>query len=48
MLGTIEAPRNVYIDGLDGDDPLEWNAFADPSAVSAVLATDIPIDLVPL
>ncbi len=48
MLGTIEAPGNVYVDGLDGDDPLEWNAYADPSAIEAVFATDVPIDLIPL
>jgi len=48
MLGTIDAPGNVYVNGLDGDDPLEWNAYADPSAVSAVLDSDVPISLVPL
>jgi inosine-uridine nucleoside N-ribohydrolase len=48
MLGTVDAPGNVYVDGFDGDDPLEWNAFADPSAVEAVFATDVPIDLIPL
>jgi inosine-uridine nucleoside N-ribohydrolase len=48
MLGTVAAPGNVYTDTLDGDDPLEWNAYADPSAVEAVFATDVPIDLVPL
>jgi inosine-uridine nucleoside N-ribohydrolase len=48
MLGTVAAPGNVYVDGLDGDDPLEWTAFADPSAVAAVFATDVPIDLIPL
>lgn len=48
MLGTVTAPGNVYVDGFDGDDPLEWNAFADPSAIEAVFATDVPIDLVPL
>jgi inosine-uridine nucleoside N-ribohydrolase len=48
MLGTIDEPGNVYVDGLDGDDPLEWNAFADPSAVTAVFATDVPVDLIPL
>jgi len=36
------------VDGLDGGDPLEWNAFADPSAVTAVFDSDVPIDLVPL
>lgn len=48
MLGTIAAPGNVFVDGHDGADPLEWNAFADPSAVEAVLATGIPVTLVPL
>lgn len=48
MLGTVDAPGNVYTETLDGDDPLEWNAYADPSAVAAVFATDVPIDLVPL
>ena len=48
MLGTIDAPGNVFLGGHDGSDPLEWNAFADPSAVQAVFATDVPIDLIPL
>jgi inosine-uridine nucleoside N-ribohydrolase len=48
MLGTVEAPGNVYVDGLTGEDPLEWNAYADPSAVQAVFATDVPISIVPL
>gem|GEM_PF-1234274 len=48
MLGTVAAPGNVYTDTLDGDDPLEWNAYADPSAIEAVFATDVPIDLIPL
>ncbi len=34
MLGTIDAPGNVYIDGLSGGG-VEWNAFADPSAVES-------------
>jgi hypothetical protein len=48
MLGTVTAPGNVFFDEHDGTDPLEWNAFADPSAVEAVFATDVPIDIVPL
>jgi pyrimidine-specific ribonucleoside hydrolase len=48
MLGAIEAPGNVLVDGHTADEALEWNAYADPSAVSAVLATDVPISLVPL
>jgi inosine-uridine nucleoside N-ribohydrolase len=48
MLGTVDAPGNVYVDGFDGNDPLEWNAFADPSAVTAVFDSDVPIAIVPL
>ena len=47
MLGTVEAPGNVFVDGLTGG-AVEWNAFADPSAVEAVFATDVPIIIVPL
>ena len=48
MLGSVDAPGNVLIDGLDETDRLEWNAYADPSAVEAVFATDVPISIVPL
>lgn len=48
MLGVVDAPGNVFVDGRSDADLLEWNAFADPSSVSAVFATDVPIDLVPL
>lgn len=48
MLGTIDAPGNVFVNGLDDGDLLEWNAYADPSAVAAVFATDVPISIVPL
>jgi inosine-uridine nucleoside N-ribohydrolase len=48
MLGTIKAPGNVVVDGHTAADQLEWNAFADPSAVTAVLDTDVPVTLVPL
>lgn len=48
MLGTVGAPGNVFVDGLDDGDPLEWNALADPSAVAAVFAADVPISIVPL
>ena len=48
MLGTVEAPGNVMVDGMTADDPLEWNAYADPSAVSAVFASDVPVSIVPL
>lgn len=48
MLGTIDAPGNVFVNGHSAIDGLEWNAFADPSAVQAVFAADVPIDLIPL
>ncbi|HSL77838.1 MAG TPA: nucleoside hydrolase [Candidatus Limnocylindrales bacterium] len=48
MLGTVEAPGNVMVNGMSPDDPLEWNAYADPSAVSALFASDVPVSIVPL
>ena len=48
MLGAVEAPGNVLIDKHTPADHLEWNAFADPSSVAAVFATDVPLTLVPL
>jgi purine nucleosidase len=48
MLGTVEAPGNVLVDGHGEADRLEWNAFADPSAVAAVFEADVPISIVPL
>ena len=48
MLGAIDAPGNVLVDKHTEADHLEWNAFADPSSVAAVLDTDVPISLVPL
>lgn len=48
MLGTVDAPGNVMVDDLTADDPLEWNAYADPSAVGAVFASDVPVSIVPL
>jgi inosine-uridine nucleoside N-ribohydrolase len=48
MLGSVDAPGNVLIDGLDETHRLEWNAYADPSAVDAVFATDVPVSIVPL
>ena len=39
MLGTVDAPGNVFVDGLDAEDPLEWNAYADPSAVDGGVRT---------
>jgi inosine-uridine nucleoside N-ribohydrolase len=48
MLGAVDAPGNVLVDDHTADDHLEWNAFADPSAVKAVLDADVPMSMVPL
>ena len=48
MLGSVDAPGNVLTAGFDATDRLEWNAYADPSAVEAVFGTDVPISIVPL
>jgi inosine-uridine nucleoside N-ribohydrolase len=48
QLGTLDAPGNVLADGVEDGAPLEWNAYADPSAVKAVFDTDVPISIVPL
>ena len=48
MLGSVAAPGNVLVDSHTTADQLEWNAYADPSAVAAVFDTDVPIALVPL
>jgi inosine-uridine nucleoside N-ribohydrolase len=47
-LGTLDAPGNVLAEGVEDGAPLEWNAYADPSAVEAVFETDVPISIVPL
>jgi inosine-uridine nucleoside N-ribohydrolase len=48
MAGTVDTPGNVIIDDVTADDRLEWNVAADPSSVAAVMATRIPIAIVPL
>ena len=48
MLGSVAAPGNVLVDTHTAADQLEWDAYADPSAVAAVFDTDVPIALVPL
>jgi inosine-uridine nucleoside N-ribohydrolase len=48
QLGTLDAPGNVVAEGVEDGAPLEWNAYADPSAVKAVFETDVPISIVPL
>ncbi|SRR5579883_2507409 len=46
MIGAINAPGNVEEEGHDGS--AEWNAYADPFALKAVLDTKIPIKLITL
>ena len=48
MGGAIDVPGNVIVGDLTADHGLEWNLAADPSAVTAVFATETPISLVPL
>jgi len=48
MAGAVDAPGNVIVEGVTAADRLEWNVAADPSAVAAVMATTIPITIVPL
>jgi pyrimidine-specific ribonucleoside hydrolase len=46
MAGAVNVPGNVYLD--DAVLPAEWNVYADPSAFDAVLASGVPVTLVPL
>ena len=48
MGGAIDVPGNVIVSDVTAQDGLEWNLAADPSAVSALFATETPISLVPL
>ena len=48
MAGSVDAPGNVFVEGFDADDRLEWNVAADPSAFTAVFDADLPLSLVPL
>jgi pyrimidine-specific ribonucleoside hydrolase len=48
MGGTIDHPGNAYRDGAPWDAPVEANFAADPIAVERVLATGVPVSLVPL
>jgi inosine-uridine nucleoside N-ribohydrolase len=48
MAGAIDVPGNMSAGGILQSDGVEWNVGADPSAVSAVFALDIPVTLVPL
>jgi inosine-uridine nucleoside N-ribohydrolase len=48
MAGAIDVPGNIDYGDTTAADGVEWNVGADPDAVAAVLATKIPITLVPL
>ena len=48
MGGTLDARGNVWAGGKELAIPVEFNFGADPAAVAAVLATDVPVTLVPL
>ena len=48
MAGTIDAPGNIELGDTKPSDRVEWNVGADPDAMAAVLALDVPITLVGL
>ena len=48
MAGTIDAPGNISYGDTSPADGVEWNVGADPDAMAAVLALDIPMTLVGL
>jgi pyrimidine-specific ribonucleoside hydrolase len=48
MGGTVDAPGNIDYDGTSPQDGVEWNLGVDPAADAAVLASGVPITLVPL
>ena len=48
MAGTIDDPGNIDYGGTTAADGVEWNVGADPDAMAAVLALDVPLTLVGL
>ncbi len=48
MGGTLDAPGNIDIETTSPADKVEWNFGADPDALAAVMATDIPVTMVGL
>lgn len=48
MAGAIDAPGNISVEGITPEDGVEWNVGVDPDAFAAVLATEVPVTLVPL
>jgi inosine-uridine nucleoside N-ribohydrolase len=49
MGGAVRFPGNVGLSGVGIDNPYaEWNIFVDPTAANIVLASGVPITMVPL
>lgn len=48
MASAIDADGNVFTETVSGEDRLEWNVAADPSAFVSVFELGIPLTLVPL
>jgi inosine-uridine nucleoside N-ribohydrolase len=48
MGGAIDVPGNITVGDTTPADGVEWNLGADPDAVAAVLALDVPVTFVPL
>ena len=48
MGGAIDVPGNIEYGDVTFDDGVEWNLGVDPEAVAAVMATKVPVTLVPL
>jgi inosine-uridine nucleoside N-ribohydrolase len=48
MFGAVRVPGNIDHMGTTPADGVEWNAGADPASIPPVLASGIPITLVPL
>ncbi len=48
MAGAIDVPGNISYGDTTFEHGVEWNVGVDPGAVEAVLATTVPITLVPL
>ena len=48
MFGAVRVPGNIDFMGTTPADGVEWNAGADPASIPPVLASGIPITLVPL
>ncbi len=48
MGGAIDVPGNIDHDGVKPEHGVEWNLGVDPESVAAVMATNVPVTLVPL